>query len=434
MEAGVSRRRRPGAAVAFAVVAALALGVVVAFLLVRRDDSTTVGPLQLVLASDDSRAAPQPLSGRTVAGTLYAFLASDRGIREVEFYLDDEALAGLPRLVERAAPFDLAGTDEDGAARPFDTRALSEGEHTLTAVAELEAGGTRLAQARFTVANGARAHPDPLVAVGADIACDPEVPGYEDGFGTSCEQRATSELLLERGYAAVLALGDLQYEAATYENFVESYDRSWGRAKVVTRPVPGDHEYDDPGAAGYFEYFGESAGDPARGYYSYDVGSWHLVALNSNCEEVACAAGSEQERWLRADLEASAARCTLAYWHEPRFSSGRHGDETEVAALWRALYDHRAELVLSGDDHDYERFAPQDAAGRSDPARGIRQFVVGTGGVDLRELGEARPNSEVRQSSAFGILELTLRPAGYSWRFVAVPGASFTDEGSADCR
>lgn len=274
------------------------------------------------------------------------------------------------------------------------------------------------------------------VAVAGDIACDPASPKYGDGLGSGleCRQLATSDLLVGAGYEAVLALGDVQYELGARGAFEASYDASWGRVKSSTRPVPGNHEYRTAGAAGYFEYFGAAAGDRAKGYYSFEVGDWHAVALNSNCAEVGgCDAGSAQERWLRADLAARRARCTLAYWHHPRYSSGRHGSDPTYAAFWQALVDANADLVLVGHDHGYERFAPQNAKGGRDLARGVREFVVGTGGRSLRTFTRVSPNSEVRDSSSFGVLELTLGANAYEWRYRAAVGW-FADAGSARCR
>jgi len=273
------------------------------------------------------------------------------------------------------------------------------------------------------------------IAAAGDIACDPGSPRFGNGLGTGfdCRQRATSDLLVGGGYEAVLALGDIQYEVGAGAAFEASYDASWGRVKPVTRPVPGNHEYHTAGAAGYFEYFGAGAGDPTKGYYSYELGNWHVVALNSNCEAIGgCGAGSAQERWLRADLAAHPSRCTLAYWHHPRYSSGRHGSDSSYVAFWQALVDADADLVLVGHDHDYERFAPQDAGGRRDLERGIREFVVGTGGKNLRPFTRVSPNSEARDATSLGLLELTLGANAYEWRFRAAVG-SFTDSGSASC-
>nr|MBA2641719.1 metallophosphoesterase [Actinomycetota bacterium] len=275
----------------------------------------------------------------------------------------------------------------------------------------------------------------PKIAAAGDIACDPASGSYNGGQGTAteCKQRATSDLLVAGDYAAVLTLGDNQYEDGAYDKYTASYGPSWGRVKSVTKPAPGNHEYQTSGAAGYFQYFGAAAGDPSRGYYSFDVGSWHLIALNSNCASVGgCGAGSAQEQWLRADLAASSATCTLAYWHHPRFSSGEHGSDSTYTAFWQALSDANADLVLVGHDHDYERFAPQSPSGGLDLTRGLRQFVVGTGGKNLRTFPTVRANSEARDVTSHGVLELTLGASGYSWRFVPAVG-SFTDTGSASC-
>lgn len=209
------------------------------------------------------------------------------------------------------------------------------------------------------------------IAAAGDIACDPASGSFNGGLGVGleCRQRATSDLLVGAGYEAVLGLGDLQYEDGAFSKFGASYDPSWGRVKAVTHPAPGNHEYLTAGAAGYYQYFGAAAGDPAKGYYSFDLAGWHLIALNSNCSAVGgCGAGSAQEQWLRADLAAHAsATCTLAYWHHPRFSSGEHESDSTYQALWQALYDANADLVLVGHDHDYERFAPQRRAALSTP-------------------------------------------------------------------
>ncbi len=271
----------------------------------------------------------------------------------------------------------------------------------------------------------------PLIAAAGDIACRPgAAPGPR-----SCQQEAAARHIDALDVDAVLPLGDTQYDSGTAAEFA-SYDSSWGRLRSRTRPVPGNHEYGTSGAAGYYGYFGALAGGASRGYYSYDLGDWHLVALNSNCAAVGgCGAGSSQERWLRADLAANASRCTLAYWHHPRFSSGSsHGSSTATSAFWQALQDEHAELVLSGHDHTYERFAPQSADGRADIAQGLRSFVVGTGGKNLYSFGTIQPNSEVRSSSSFGVLLLTLRPDGYDWRFDPVAGGTFSDAGSGSCR
>jgi hypothetical protein len=230
-------------------------------------------------------------------------------------------------------------------------------------------------------------------------------------------------------------LGDEQYENATLAKFRVSFAPSWGRFQAVSHPAAGNHEYVTRGAAGYFDYFGKAAGRRGKGWYSYDIGEWHVIVLNSNCRYVGgCELGSPQERWLRADLKAHVDQhCTLAYWHHPRFSSGVHGSSTTYRRWWKDLYAANADLVLVGHDHDYERFAPQDPFGARDPARGVREIVVGTGGKHHDPLVHRIANSEAFNDDAYGILDLTLRPSGYAWRFVPEPGRSFTDGGSARC-
>ena len=247
---------------------------------------------------------------------------------------------------------------------------------------------------------------------------------------------ATAELL-EGIDGTVLTLGDHAYPDGSAEDFEECYDPTWGRFEDRTKPSPGNHEYDTEEAEGYFDYFGKAAGEPDKGYYSYDLGAWHLVALNSNCEEVSgCDAEAPQVRWLKADLAANDDKsCTLAYMHHPRFSSGgKHGNTHYIKPLWEALYEAGADLVLSGHEHNYERFAPQNPGGRADPERGIRGFVVGTGGgKGLYPIVDPIANSEVHNDNTYGVLKLTLRQEGYEWRFVPVGGDEFTDSGSAGC-
>jgi hypothetical protein len=284
-----------------------------------------------------------------------------------------------------------------------------------------------------------------VIAAAGDIACDPNAFAFNEGRGSAnaCHQRATSDLLVNAGLTAVLALGDLQYYCGALAAFMYSYDPSWGRVKTITHPAPGNHEYQlagaygcAPGAQGYFSYWGPAAGDPSRGYYSFDIGAWHLISLNSNCDEIGgCSAGSPQERWLRADLAAHAdALCTLAYWHHPPFTSSVVPVGTpRTLALLRDLYAAGADVLLNGHQHNYERFAPQTPAGVADPSHGIREFVVGTGGEDLRRFGTPIANSEVREDGTFGVLELTLLPASYTWQFIPEAGDAFTDSGSTAC-
>jgi hypothetical protein len=247
--------------------------------------------------------------------------------------------------------------------------------------------------------------------------------------------RATAKLL-DNIPGTVFAVGDLAYPDGSDEQFANCYGPTWGRFKDRTRPAPGNHEYHIDGASGYVRYFGAAAGDPKKGYYSYDLGEWHIIVLNSECANVGgCGAGSAQELWLRQDLKAHPAACTLAYWHKPLFSSGAaHGDAPEVKPLWDALYAANADVVIGGHDHHYERFAPQDPSGNSDPLRGIREFIVGTGGKNShRILASPERNSQVRQADTFGVLKLTLHATSYDWEFVPEAGKIFTDSGSGTC-
>lgn len=284
----------------------------------------------------------------------------------------------------------------------------------------------------------------PVIAAAGDIACDPNARAFNEGRGSAhaCHERATSDLLVNAGLKGVLAIGDLQYYCGALAAFMYSYDQSWGRVKTITHPALGNHEYQltggygcAPGAQGYFAYWGSAAGPTPGGYYSFDVGSWHLISLNSNCEEIGgCGAGSPEERWLRADVASHPRLCTLAYWHHPPFTSRvEEGGPPQTTALLQDLYHAGAELLLTGHQHNYERFALQTPTGALDEARGIREFVIGTGGEDLRPFGAPAANSEVRNNETFGVLELMLRPAGYSWQFIPEAGGTFTDGGSASC-
>jgi hypothetical protein len=244
-------------------------------------------------------------------------------------------------------------------------------------------------------------------------------------------------LLVEAVSGMVATLGDNVYESGTAEEFATCFAPSWGRFKDRIRPSPGNHEYETPGAQPYYEYFGPAAGEAGKGYYSYDLGAWHIVALNSNCQDVpgGCGPDSPQVQWLQEDLATHPSQCSLAYWHHPFYSSGDYGSHVPMRYLWQVLVDHGVDVVLSGHEHSYERFAPQDGNGNLDTASGIVQFVVGTGGRETRSFprGNPEPNSLVRNDETFGVLELTLHPDHYEWSFLGVPGSTFTDTGNALC-
>jgi hypothetical protein len=283
----------------------------------------------------------------------------------------------------------------------------------------------------------AAAAADPVVAAAGDIACPPSDPLFNGGAGgpNNCAQRRTSDLIAPA--TAVLALGDNQYNSGALSDFNASYAPSWGRFKSTTYPVPGNHEYGTSSAGGYFSYFGSRAGTKGQGWYSFDVGVWHVLAINSECDRLAgaCASDGAQERWVRADLAAHTNACTLAFFHEPRFASGSAviKNATAMAPIWNDLYNANADLVLTGHKHFYERLAPLNTTGAVDNARGLREFIVGTGGEDHSGRPAPITGSQVRENTTFGILKVGLHASGYDWRFVAEPGKTFTDSGSASC-
>jgi len=261
----------------------------------------------------------------------------------------------------------------------------------------------------------------------APATTDPVIAAAGDICSTTTDCAPTAKLLGTLAPTRVLTLGDNAYPDGASSDYSTYYDPNWGSVKAITSPAPGNHDYQTSGGAGYFAYFGSRAPAP---YYSFDVGSWHLISLNG---ELGHSAGSAQETWLKSDLAAHANKCTLAYWHEPRFSSGsEHGSDSSFDPFWRDLYAANAEIVLNGHDHEYERFAPQNPSGVAD-AIGIREWVVGTGGASHYTFGLPIANSEVRDNTTFGVLRLTLHPASYDWQFVPVAGGTFTDSGSTSC-
>ena len=281
--------------------------------------------------------------------------------------------------------------------------------------------------------------------------------GYQVSVGTQDEQvlvgagdiasctnqndEATAELL-DGVAGTVFTTGDNVYDFGTAAEFNNCYEPNWGRHKARTQPVPGNHDYADgkSEAEGYFDYFGSAAGEEGKGYYSYELGDWHLIALNSACEkgmeecEYRSSLRATMVEWLKEDLATNSRKCTLAYWHHPLFSSGAHGNNANMKPIWEALYEANVDVVVNGHDHVYERFAPQDPNGVADLAKGIREFVVGTGGREaLRHFNEIMPSSEVRNADTYGVLKLTLHPTSYDWEFVPVPDGTFADSGSDNC-
>ncbi len=235
--------------------------------------------------------------------------------------------------------------------------------------------------------------------------------------------------------AVVFTAGDSAYPRGSAQDFRNCYQPTWGRHKERTRPAVGNHEYKIKGARDYFDYFGKAAGERGKGYYSYDLGDWHIIVLNSSCKKVGgCDEDSPQHRWLVNDLRKHPRPCTAAYWHRPVFSSGKHGGEKAMRPIFQTFYDYGVDVVLNGHEHNYERFAPQDAQGIRDNARGIRQFIVGTGGRELRALKKPKqPNTQVRDNTSYGVLKLTLHSNRYEWEFIPVAGDTFRDSGSNKC-
>ena len=318
---------------------------------------------------------------------------------------------------------------------------------TLLAAGLFVAVGT---QPRVSLAGAAA---DPVIAAAGDIACDPQNQSFNNGngSGSACQQAATYALLSRINPAAVLALGDTQYFCGGYQAYLGSYDLSWGKLLAKTYPAVGNHEYlntpgsgaegggtgcdsSNNGAAGYFRYYAHAAkeGTPGEGWYSFDVGKWHLIALNSNCGDAGgCDATSAQGRWLATDLASHRNQCLLAYWHIPLWSSGGRA-EVNAAPMVQQLVGARADVILNGHDHIYERFAPQNGSGVADPKNGIREFIAGTGGANHTGIVSVAANSELRDATTFGVLKLTLHAGSYDWSFVSTSGA-IIDSGSQGC-
>jgi hypothetical protein len=268
-----------------------------------------------------------------------------------------------------------------------------------------------------------------------EAAGDPVLVGAGDIASCSSSGDSATARLLAGIAGTVFTAGDNAYNRGTLADFGSCYDPTWGAFKARTRPSPGNHDYETSGASGYFTYFGSRAGSPGKGYYAYNLGTWRIYVLNSNCADVGgCGATSPQTRWLKADLAANPRRCVLAYWHHPLFSSGVHGNNGSLRGFWYALYAAHADVVINGHDHDYERFGRQTPTGIAS-TKGIREFVVGTGGGSLRDFVTVRPHSRVRNSTTFGVLKLTLHPGSYDWRFVPQSGKTFSDSHTgAPCR
>ena len=263
-------------------------------------------------------------------------------------------------------------------------------------------------------------------------AADPVLVGAGDIARCHSKTDAETAALIANIPGRVFAAGDLAYPKGRTKDFRNCYDPSWGAFRKRTSPAVGNHEYEQPGAKPYFAYFGKRAGPAGKGWYAYNLATWRIYVLNSNCEIVRCGSRSAQGRWLRADLAAHPRACVAAIWHHPLFSSGFHGAITLSRRLWRPLAAAGADIVINGHDHDYERFEPQTLYGVASPD-GIREFVVGTGGTSLRPFVSVAANSATRNAGTHGVLKLTLRSGAYDWQFVPIAGQTYADAGSADC-
>lgn len=297
--------------------------------------------------------------------------------------------------------------------------------------------GTTVFCAAFPVGAAKNRHVPVIVAAG-DIACGGRGSAPRGSAVDSdayCHMNATAALISALHPDAVLPLGDLQYSYDDLRGFQQGYDKTWGRFKSISHPVVGNHEYDDPDASGYFRYWGARAGETGKGWYSYQLGDWHLIALNGECGGASvggCEQGSAQWRWLRADLRAHPHGCRLAYWHQPRFSTGPHGNNSAYADFWDLLYAAQVDVVLNGHDHDYERYPPLNPQEKSD-VHGVREFIVGTGGKNHSPFFYPVNRSVTRQNVSFGVLAMTLYSDHFNWRYVAEPGATYRDSGTAPC-
>jgi acid phosphatase type 7 len=410
------RARRTGDTIAFRVVqtSRAAAG-----------DSFQVDSLTLTAPSDDGRApaAPTGLTAQAASQTRVALAwrasTDNRAVVGYTIYRGGAFLATI---------FGTRTSYTDASAMP--------GKTYRYAVDAFDASGNRSARTAPATAIMPAAG-DPIIAAAGDIACDPTSANFNGGQGTAaaCRQMATSDIIDDDPrIAAVLTLGDDQYGCGGFTAFEASFDPSWGRFKAKIRPAPGNHEYQTsggsdcaPNAAGYFRYFGAAAGN-AQGDYAWNVGAWHMIALNGECADVGgCDAGSPQGRFLQSHLGSS--KCTLAYWHEPYYNGGGIAS-TKFAYFWQTLRAAHADIVLNGHIHTYARFAPQDASGNVDPA-GVREFIVGTGGEDHGSMN-GQTNIQASAGGDFGVLELTLHPASYTWRMVSTSGAVL-DSGTGGC-
>lgn len=375
--------------------------------------SGTVSSAKLRIHTDDVSGSQSPSGGAFQATTNTSW--SETGVTWNSQPAVDGASLGSLGSVARNAWYEIDVTSFVTGNGTFSIAITS----TNSDGADYDSRESGTTAPQLVITSGTTPPPGDPVLVGAgDIA--------DSGSGDSA-----TAALLDNISGTVFTTGDNVYDNGTASEFNSYYNPTWGRHKARTKPSPGNHDYNTSGASGYYGYFGSVAGPSGRGYYSYDIGNWHVVSLNSN---ISMSAGSAQEQWLRADLAASTKPCTAAYWHHPLFTSGaNHAPSTATRPLFQALYDNNADLVLFGHNHQYERFAPQNPTGGLDTARGIRTFVAGMGGASHYGFGTIEPNSEARNNDAHGVLKLTLHSNSFDWQFVPEAGKSYTDSGSTNC-
>lgn len=361
---------------------------------------------------------PEPAELAEPRASKAAAEPSDRLARQVAlgfvaFIATGLLLIGLSGLVRELGSGEPAPTVETGSNASPDPGA---------------SGGGASSGPTASGPGAASASPSPSTPDG-----DPVLIGAGDIADCSRDADAETAALLAAQPGIVFTAGDNVYPAGSAAQFADCYGPTWGQELARTRPVPGNHDHLSAGLAGYLGYFGDAAAPEGTTWYSYDVGAWHVIALDSSCALAGgCTPESPQGRWLAADLAATDALCTLAIWHHPRFSSGQHGSDASVAPFWDALHAAGADVIVNGHDHDYERFAPQGPDGVRDPTGGIRQFVVGTGGAELRAFGTQAANSELRAAGYFGVLRLVLHDASYEWSFLTTAGPVL-DAGNTNC-
>ena len=369
--------------------------------------------------SADPNVDPTPVDPGQLPPGRIGFAVDQVALVALVFLATLLLLLGATRLIDR------------GGAPPSSSRGIATGPSSPAGSASPGSSASPSAGATQSPGGGSVA---PTLSPRASSTGDPVLVGAGDIGQCGSDGDENTAKLLDGIPGTVFTAGDNAYENGTADQFRDCYDASWGRHRSRTRPAPGNHDWETAGLAGYRDYFGDAATGPGgSSWYSYELGTWHVIVLDSMCSKVGgCDPGSPQGAWLAADLAASRATCTLAVFHHPRFTSGEHGDTPAMDAFWRPLYAAGADVIVNGHDHDYERFAPQDPDGQIDGDRGIRQFVVGTGGAPLRDFTRVAPNSEIRVILGHGVIAFTLHDGSFEWEFIVADNA-FRDYGTSPC-